>query len=89
MCKELRADAKVRNVATKKLDSKILAIVSTDIVTAEAHYHQSCYRLYTRDAEQGDADKEQEEDEYDVAAVTHTENYSSSSGWSSSLTQKS
>ena len=67
MCKELRADAKVRNVATKKLDSKILAIVSTDIVAAEAHYHQSCYRLYTRDAEQGDADEEQEEDEYDVA----------------------
>ena len=64
MCKELRADAKVRNVATKKLDSKILAIVSRDIVAAEAHYHRSCYRLYT-------------------------ENYSSSSGWSSSLTQKS
>ena len=71
MCKELRADAKVRNVATKKLDSKILAIVSRDIVAAEAHYHRSCYRLYTRDAEQGDADEEQEEDEYDVA-VRHS-----------------
>ena len=67
MCKELRADAKVRNVATKKLDSNILAIVSRDIVAAEAHFHRSCYRMYTRDAEQGDADEEEEEDEYDVA----------------------
>ena len=47
MCKELRANAKVRNVATKKLGSKILAIVIKDIVAAEAHYHRSCYRLYT------------------------------------------
>ncbi len=47
MCKELRADAKVRDAATKKLDSKILAIVTRDIVAAEAHYQRSCYRQYT------------------------------------------
>ena len=40
MCRELRADAKVRDAATKKLDSKILAIVTRDIVAAEAHYHR-------------------------------------------------
>ncbi|KAG0723799.1 hypothetical protein GWK47_041926 [Chionoecetes opilio] len=36
-CRELRADAKIRNAATKKLDSRILGIVSRDIVAAEAH----------------------------------------------------
>ncbi len=40
---ELMAVAKVRNVETKKLDSKILAIVSRDIVAAEVDYHRSCY----------------------------------------------
>ncbi len=67
MCKELRADAKVRNAATKKMDSRILAIVSRDIAAAKAHYHGSCYRLYIWDAEQGDGDEKQEEGEYDVA----------------------
>ncbi|KAG0715265.1 hypothetical protein GWK47_012327 [Chionoecetes opilio] len=31
-CRELRADAKIRNAATKKLDSRILGIVSRDIL---------------------------------------------------------
>ncbi|KAG0711467.1 hypothetical protein GWK47_020543 [Chionoecetes opilio] len=38
-CRELRAYAKIRNAATKKLDSRILGIVSRAIVAAEAHYH--------------------------------------------------
>lgn len=70
-CRELRADAKIRNAATKKMDSRILGIVSRDIVAAEAHYHRSCYRLYTKDEDQekrgegsgGDDD----EDPYDAA----------------------
>ncbi len=48
-CRELRADAKIRSAATKKMDSRILAIVSRDLVAAEGHYHRSCYRLYTKD----------------------------------------
>ncbi|XP_056156559.1 uncharacterized protein LOC130130771 [Lampris incognitus] len=48
-CRELRADAKIRSAATKKMDSRILAIVSTDLVAAEGHYHRSCYRLYTKE----------------------------------------
>ena len=35
--------------AAKKLDSRILAILSRDIVAAKAHCHRSCYRLYTVD----------------------------------------
>ena len=46
---ELRSDAKVRQAAIKKLDNKILAITSQIIVAAEAHYHKTCYRNYTRD----------------------------------------
>lgn len=43
-CTELRADARIRNAATKKLDTRILAIVSKNIVAAEAQYHRYCYK---------------------------------------------
>ena len=46
---ELRSDAKVRQAAINKLDNKVLAITSQNIVAAEAHYHKTCYRNYTRD----------------------------------------
>ena len=49
MCQELRADARVQDVATTKLDQRMLAITSRELVAAEAHYHRSCYRLYTKD----------------------------------------
>jgi len=45
---ELRVDDTLRVVATEKSDSKILAITSRDIVAAEARYHNSCYKKYTR-----------------------------------------
>ena len=48
-CRELRADTKIRSAATKKMDSRILAIVSRDLVAAEGHYHRSCYRIYTKE----------------------------------------
>lgn len=48
-CTELRADDKVRKAAVSKMDSRVLAIVSRDLVAAEGHYHRSCYRLYTKD----------------------------------------
>jgi len=31
----------------QKSDPKILAVASRDLVAAEAHYHHSCYRMYT------------------------------------------
>ena len=46
--RELRADNKVLEVATMKVDRKILAITSRELVAAEAHYHKTCYRDYTR-----------------------------------------
>ena len=46
-CVKLQADAKVRDVATKRNDTKILAIVSRKLVAAECWCHKSCYRLYT------------------------------------------
>lgn len=44
----LNADQTLRECATQKRDEKILAITSRDVVAAEAHYHRSCYKDYTR-----------------------------------------
>ena len=44
-CRELRADDSVRRAATVREDSRVLAIVSRELVAAEAHYHRSCYRI--------------------------------------------
>eukprot|EP00058_Branchiostoma_floridae_P019404 XP_002604894.1 hypothetical protein BRAFLDRAFT_77273 [Branchiostoma floridae] len=30
------------------MDTRLLALVSRDLVAAEGHYHRSCYRLYTK-----------------------------------------
>lgn len=48
-CGQLRADAKIRSAAPKKMDSRILAIVSRDLVAAEGHYHNLCYKIYTKE----------------------------------------
>ena len=45
----LRADAKLREMANLKEDVDTIAITSCEIVAAEAHYHHSCYKSYTRD----------------------------------------
>ena len=45
---QLRADQTLRDCAIRKGDEKIIAVTSRDIVAAEAHYHWSCYRNYTR-----------------------------------------
>ena len=47
-CDELRADATVRKRATDKNDSRMLAILSRELVAAEGHYHRTCYKVYTR-----------------------------------------
>ena len=44
----LRVDKTLKEKALAKCDQKILAVTSRDIVAAEAHYHRSCYREYTR-----------------------------------------
>lgn len=52
-----RIREKLRQIAVAKCDKKILAITSRDIVAAEARYHRSCYRDYTR-PQQKSHDKE-------------------------------
>ncbi len=45
---QLRADETLRKCAILKGDEKILALASRDMVAAEAHYHCSCYKIYTK-----------------------------------------
>ena len=47
-CRDLRADHSIRKSAMEKKDSRILAIASREIVAAEACYHRTCYKVYTR-----------------------------------------
>ena len=47
-CRDLRADDSIRKSAMKKKDSRILAIASREIAAAEACYHRTCYKGYTR-----------------------------------------
>lgn len=45
---QLRVDESVRRVAEIQEDKRILALLSRELVAAEAHWHRSCYRNYTR-----------------------------------------
>ena len=47
-CSDLRSDQRIRDVATARHDTNILVIASRELVAAEACYHKSCYRNYTR-----------------------------------------
>ena len=47
-CVQLRCDHAIRKAATEQKDTRILALASRDLVAAEAHYHRSCYRDFTR-----------------------------------------
>ena len=59
-CAELRADAKVREIAEKKMDNRILAITTRELVAAEACYHNTCYKDYTRIRPDKDTDAKDE-----------------------------
>jgi hypothetical protein len=56
-CVELRADKKLRSFAQDRGDDKILAVTSRELVAAEAMYHPSCYKLYTKGIEKPDPDE--------------------------------
>jgi hypothetical protein len=45
---QLRVDDTLRKCATDRGDAKIIGLTCRDIVAAEAHYHRTCYRNYTR-----------------------------------------
>ena len=66
-CRELRADDKIRSAATKKMDSRVLAAVSRDLVAAEGQYHRSCF--YTKDeATKAMSDQHHEDQPYENMA---------------------
>ena len=46
--RQLRVDDTVRRAAEIKHDKRILALASRELVAAEAHWHHSCYKNYTR-----------------------------------------
>lgn len=49
-CTDLRADDCIRTTSIAKGDTRIIAIVSRELVAAEACYHRSCYPDYTHPA---------------------------------------
>ena len=66
---QIRVDETQRNIATEKCDHKIMALTSREIVAAEAHYHRSCYRVYTRPKQLGlrcDISDDTQDAEFDV-----------------------
>lgn len=63
---QLRADETLRKCAAQKQDEKIIAITSRDIVAAEAHYHVSCYKNYTRNTAKENNGTEDNEDDYKI-----------------------
>ena len=64
-CIDLRSGKTFRETANAKNDTKMLALVSHDIVAAEACYHRSCYRDYTRQAKStSTSSKSSLDDEY-------------------------
>ena len=48
---DLRVDSTIRRATVGKNDPRILAIVTGELVAAEACYHKSCYRDYTRNVQ--------------------------------------
>lgn len=68
-CSELRADDQIIKAAVTKLDQRMLAITSRELVAAEGHYHFSCYRNYTRGkpAAKSRESSEDAEKQYEVA----------------------
>ena len=65
-CRELRADSSIRNAAVKKMDSRMLAIVSRDLVAAEGHYHRS-YMRQEKVYSSGSHAEDSQEGEYEKA----------------------
>ena len=48
---DLRADKTLGQIATSRYDSKLLQVTASDNVAKEAHYHRTCYRIYTQTSE--------------------------------------
>eukprot|EP00794_Sanderia_malayensis_P020769 gene20769-22792_t len=72
-CLEMRAQRTIHNTALRLNDPRILHLVQNhDLIAAEAHYHVTCYKSFTRvrpdkpdKAEEKDEGKDDEDDEDD------------------------
>jgi hypothetical protein len=67
---DLRVDTTLRDLATQHLDEQILSITSRDIVAAEAQFHRTCYRAYTRPQAHKHAPDENPYQEIEKAGLT-------------------
>ena len=47
-CLQLRSDGNIGELATKRNDTKIIAVTTDELIAKEACYHFTCYRDYTR-----------------------------------------
>ena len=64
--RQLRKDTSGRNAEELKMDSRVLALLSREIVAARGHYHRSCYRQYTNiSSASGELSTEQDENTID------------------------
>ena len=77
-CVDLHADRTIRRAAVGKNDPRILAIVTRELVAAEACYYKSCYRDYSQSVQgavsSGEKKKEDECPEYNNAESQAYEN---------------
>ena len=62
-CVDMHADETIRKAAVGKYDNRILAVISRELVVAEARYHKSCYRNQCTRNIPGTGDKK-EDSEY-------------------------
>nr|XP_032809208.1 HAUS augmin-like complex subunit 1 isoform X1 [Petromyzon marinus] len=60
---QLRINSTIRKAAEIKEDSRILALLSCELVAAKAHYHRSCYKSYTKPIKEPRAKPESEDNE--------------------------
>ena len=68
---QLRVDKTLREKDLAKCDDKILAAITRDILAAEAHYHRSCCRDYTRPEKiRASASSDQEKDDAGERAIS-------------------
>ena len=66
-CVEMRAQETILDTALRLNDARILHLVQNhDLIAAEAHYHVTCYKSFTRNRpdKPKSAEKDEEEDEY-------------------------
>ncbi len=63
---QLRTDKTLRECAIQKGDEKIIGITSRYIVAAEAHYHLSCYKKYTKLKTKGKDNEKGGDESYQV-----------------------